>query len=160
MNLWSAGVYTLNCYASSNNTIQDKYYFLCDDKINDMIVTQLVPDRADSSVILACNDGSLKVISDQGKLIDQTILDAAPMSISLIEDQESQTNAKIICYGLQNGNIGAVELGHDEAILLWEVDLIGRAPVQILKVASIKDKPHVVVVRDDSTIEVHKFLGD
>ena len=51
-----------------------------------MIVTQLVPDHADSSVILACNDGSLKVISDQGKLIDQTILDAAPMSISLIED--------------------------------------------------------------------------
>ena len=125
-----------------------------------MIVTQLVPDHANSSVILACNDGSLKVISDQGKLIDQTILDAAPMSISLIEDQESQTNAKIICYGLQNGNIGAVELGHDEAILLWEVDLTGRAPVQILKVASIKDKPHVVVVRDDSTIEVHKFLGD
>ena len=65
-----------------------------------MIVTQLVPDHTDSSVILACNDGSLKVISDQGKLIDQTILDAAPMSISLIEDEESQTKAKMICYGL------------------------------------------------------------
>ena len=87
MNLWSAGVYTLNCYASSNNTIQDKYYFLCDDKINDMIVTQLLPDHVESSVILACNDGSLKVVSDQGKLLYQTILDAAPMSISLFEDE-------------------------------------------------------------------------
>ena len=87
MNLWSAGVYTLNCYASSNNTIQDKYYFLCDDKINDMIVTQLLPDHVESSVILACNDGSLKVVSDHGKLLYQTILDAAPMSISLFEDE-------------------------------------------------------------------------
>ena len=33
-NLWSAGTYTLNCYASSNNTITDKYFFVCDDKIN------------------------------------------------------------------------------------------------------------------------------
>ena len=52
-----------------------------------MIVTQLLPDHAESSVILACNDGSLKVVSDQGKLLYQTILDAAPMSISLVEDE-------------------------------------------------------------------------
>lgn len=45
MNLWSAGAYTLNCYASSNNTIQDKYYYLCDDKINEMIITQIAPEH-------------------------------------------------------------------------------------------------------------------
>ena len=56
--------------------------------------------------------------------------------------------------------MGAVELGIDEAIILWEVELGGRAPVQILKVASIKDQPHVVVVRDDSTIEVHRLMED
>ena len=39
MNLWSAGTYTLNCYASQNNTISDKYYFVCEDVINEMIVT-------------------------------------------------------------------------------------------------------------------------
>ena len=158
MSLWSAGAYTLNCYASSNNSIQDKYYYLCDDKINEMVVTQLVPEHQESSAILACNDGSIKVISDGGKLLYSTVLDAAPMTIALVEDEESVAKAKVICYGLQNGNIGAAELGLDESIILWEVELGGRAPVQILRVALIKDKPHVVLVRDDSTIEVHKFL--
>ena len=37
-NLWSAGDYTLNCYASSNNKIADKYYYVSDDKINSMLV--------------------------------------------------------------------------------------------------------------------------
>ena len=45
----------------------------------------------------------------------------------------------MICYGLQNGNIGATELGIDESIILWEVELMGRAPVQILRVATIKE---------------------
>ena len=27
-NLWSAGAYTLNCYASQNNAIADKYFFV------------------------------------------------------------------------------------------------------------------------------------
>lgn len=89
MNLWSAGAYTLNCYASSNNTIQDKYYYLCDDKINEMIITQLAPEHQESSAVLACNDGSLKVISDAGKLLYSTSLDAAPMSIAIVEDEES-----------------------------------------------------------------------
>ena len=70
MNLWSAGAYTLNCYTSSNNSIADKYYFLCDDIINDMLVTSLDPEsQTDSSVVLACNDSTLKVISDEGKLL-------------------------------------------------------------------------------------------
>ena len=66
----------------------------------------------------------------------------------------------MICYGLQNGNIGATELGIDESIILWEMELMGRAPVQILRVATMKEQLHAVVVRDDSTIEVHKFLED
>ena len=41
MNLWSAGAYTLNCYASKNNSIADKYFFICEDVINDMVVTSV-----------------------------------------------------------------------------------------------------------------------
>ena len=69
--------------------------------------------------------------------------------------------SRIVCYGLSNGNIGAIELGHDEAIVLWEVDCSAeqpKAPVSIVKVATLKDALHLVVVRDDSTIEVHRFM--
>ena len=54
-----------------------------------MIITQLAPEDQESSAVLACNDGSLKVISDSGKLLYSTSLDAAPMSIALVEDEES-----------------------------------------------------------------------
>jgi len=40
-NLWSSGMFTLNCYQSANNQIIDKYYYLSEDKINDMIVVNL-----------------------------------------------------------------------------------------------------------------------
>lgn len=37
-NLWSAGDYILNCYESAANQIKDKYYFICEDKINDLVL--------------------------------------------------------------------------------------------------------------------------
>ena len=36
--LWSAGDYILNCYESVDGKITDKYYFICDDKINDLVI--------------------------------------------------------------------------------------------------------------------------
>ena len=75
-NLWSAGTYTLNCYASANNAITDKYFFVCDDKINEMIVHHGGLGRSENGevttenwVILACNDSSVKVIDDAGRLL-------------------------------------------------------------------------------------------
>jgi len=37
-NLWSAGEYFLNCYSSAANKIINTYYYVCEDKINDLIV--------------------------------------------------------------------------------------------------------------------------
>ena len=73
-NLWSTGEYTLNCYTQSNQAIVDKYFFVCDDKINDMKVTDLLQNtkrgyNIEPLVILACNDSSIKAIDDRGKLI-------------------------------------------------------------------------------------------
>ena len=73
-NLWSAGAYTLNCYASANNAIADKYYFVCEDKINEMIVHHgdlANEGRIEPIVIIACNDCSIKVINDSGHQLYQ-----------------------------------------------------------------------------------------
>ena len=101
-NLWSAGTYTLNCYASKNNAIADKYFFVCDDKINEMIVhhgdlAQI--GQVEPYVILACNDSTLKVIGDNGRLLYQTILDSAPTCMTLVESQ-ADMSATILLYGL------------------------------------------------------------
>ena len=82
-NLWSAGAYTLNCYASQNNAIADKYFFVCDDKINAMIVHH--DAQGEAIVILACNDSSVKVVSDTGRLQYQAILDSAPTCLTTVD---------------------------------------------------------------------------
>ena len=84
-NLWSAGAYTLNCYASQNNAIADKYFFVCEDKINAMIVHHYEAQDSEAIVILACNDSSIKVVADNGRLQYQAILDSAPTCLSNVE---------------------------------------------------------------------------
>ena len=44
----------------------DKYFFVCDDKINDMLVHEI---GGQTMVILACNDSSIKAINDKGQLV-------------------------------------------------------------------------------------------
>ena len=83
-NLWSAGAYTLNCYASQSNAIADKYFFVCDDKINAMIVHHDA-QGGEAIVILACNDSSIKVVADNGRLQYQAILDSAPSCLTKVE---------------------------------------------------------------------------
>ena len=114
-------------------------------------------------VFLACNDSTVKVIGDNGRLIYFVTLEAAVTSITLVsspltanQERESQAAAAgneafsetntaaptIILYGLQNGNFGALELLGDEAIVLWEFDCNSeenKAPISHIKVAQLKE---------------------
>ena len=65
-NLWSAGEYILNCYESQNNAIIDKYYYICEDKINDMVVAPVAGQMV-LNPIIACQDKRLRVLHDNGK---------------------------------------------------------------------------------------------
>ena len=52
--LWSAGEYILNCYESSaDNVMKDKYYYICDDKINDLVVASVAGQMV-LNPIMAC----------------------------------------------------------------------------------------------------------
>ena len=93
--------------------------------------------------ILACNDSAIKVIDDAGRQLYQVALDAAPTCISLVtEGVTDGSQPTILLYGLANGNIGAVELLQDEAIVLWELNCCAdevKAPISHLKVATLKE---------------------
>lgn len=52
--LWSAGEYILNCYESKeNNKIVDKYFYICEDRINDMVVVPVMGQLV-LNPVLAC----------------------------------------------------------------------------------------------------------
>ena len=85
--LWSAGEYILNCYESSGELqIIDKYYYTCDDKINDMVVAP-VQGKDYLNPVLACQDKLVRVLSDRGDaVIYSHKFDAPCTTISLSAD--------------------------------------------------------------------------
>ena len=85
-------------------------------------------------------------------------LEAPTVCLSVCERKTSRVSP-IVCYGLKNGNIGALELNGEESIVLWEVDCAeeGKAPCAFIEVTTIKDELHLVVARDDGSIELYWF---
>jgi hypothetical protein len=60
---------------------------------------------------------------------------------------------------LKNGTIGALEatLGEDEAFTLWEEEG-NQSAVSVIKTATFADyRNHIVLARDDGTIEIYFF---
>lgn len=53
----------MNCYESVNNKIVDKYFYICEDKINDMAIAAVAGQMV-FNPILACQDKSIKVLND------------------------------------------------------------------------------------------------
>lgn len=120
-NLWSGGEYILNCYESAGAKIIDKYYYICDDKINDLIVAPVAGQMV-SNPIMACQDKQLRVLSDKGNEVIYTHqFEAACVSISLSQDL-SERSSPIVGYGLNNGEIGVVELMRAKSMTLWSME--------------------------------------
>ena len=83
-NLWSAGEYILNCYESgAAGKILDKYYYICDDKINDLIVAPVAGQMV-LNPIMACQDKQLRILNDKGDaLVYNHIFEGACQTISM-----------------------------------------------------------------------------
>jgi hypothetical protein len=136
----------------------DKFVYVCDEEINDMLVVQVGKDEY--LTVLACNGSSIQVISDKGKLLCESQLGSAVNTLSLFKDAQA-TDHVYVAYGLQNGIFGVVEVTKEDVIVIWEVspDELGRdksAAVSFVLFASLQKLPHLIVVRNDSTLEVHR----
>jgi hypothetical protein len=121
LNLWSAGKFTLNCYGSQNGAVVNKYFYVCDEEINDLLVAKVDPNSDSYAAIIACQDSAIRVITDTGKMTFEQNFGSPIITLNLSESV-SQRNCPLIAYGLHNGNFGLFELNHEEAIVLWEID--------------------------------------
>ena len=92
-------------------------------------------------------------------MLYQTQLDA---NVTCFDLQEAPTRNgyPLLVYGTKSGNIGAIELTADEAIVLWETDFAfeGKSIVSHVKVASLKEGAlNACVSREDGSIEVYSY---
>lgn len=158
--LWSTGKHTLNCYMSTASRIVDKYYYMAEDTIAHMLVVEIVRGSNIGQAVLAVQD-KIKVLNDRGQVAYQTQVDS-PIVCLDVRPKPTKAGCPLIVYGTKNGNIGAVELTKDEAIVLWETDFTfeKKSGVSLIKVASLSPDEgpnHLIVTRDDSHIEVYTF---
>lgn len=171
-NLWSAGEYILNCYMSAENQIKDKFYFICEDKINDMVLAP-VGGQMVLNAVLACQDKQIRVLKDDGKeVLYSQPFESACMTLSL-SAALSERKCPIVGYGLSSGEIGVIELMRSQPNLLWSLDpsqIQKNAPARIVKVCQLDKKNLMntgaadsesvfdfIVARDNGVIEIYCF---
>jgi len=153
--LWSTGKHTLNCYASAENRIVDKYYYIAEDVINHMTVVMI---GSDALAAVAVQD-KIRIIDNKGSMLYQTQLDAH-VTCFVVQEDPTKNGFPLLVFGTKSGNIGAIELTIDEAIVLWETDyqFENKSIVTHVKVASLKDGVNnICLTRDDGSIEIYSF---
>lgn len=134
----------MNCYESSGSKIVDKYFYICDDKINDLIVAPVAGQMV-MNPIIACQDKQVRILSDLGdgktEILYTQKFEAACVSISLCPDLSTRSSP-IIAYGLANGEIGVLELMRSKSMVLWNLEASqissGQgAPVSLVKACNL-----------------------
>lgn len=158
-NLWSAGDYILNCYESVESKIVDKYLYVCEDKINDLVIAS-VSGQLVHNAVLACQDKALRVLVDD-QLLYMHKFDAAVTALSLAEEQ-THRHCPVVGYGLRNGGIGCVELTRDEPVVLWSLEGMqtNGSAVAVVKTCNLEPESgyhSLIVARDDGSIEIYSY---
>jgi hypothetical protein len=171
-NLWCAGEYILNCYQSAANQIKDRFYFICEDKINDMVLAPVAGQMV-LNAVLACQDKQIRVLAEDGKeLLYSHPFESACVTLSLSPDL-SERKCPVVGYGLNSGEVGVIELMRAQSNHLWSLDpsqIQNNAPARIVKVCQLKkantqdgaaSDPEgtydFIVARDNGVIEIYSF---
>lgn len=140
---------------STEQRIVDKYYYVAEDAISHMAVANL--QSLGAHAVIAVQD-KIRVIDNRGQVKYQSQLDSQVTAFDL-RSEPSKSGCPILIYGTKNGNLGAIELTPDEAIVLWETDFNISSGISLLKVARLSQtgNDHAIVSRDDGTLEVYEY---
>lgn len=79
----------------------------------------------------------------------------APVLAIGINERLTTRNTPIFGFGLKNGAVGLIELTSEDAIILCEIEPDNRSPASIVKLFELKNQTHMVVARDDGSIELY-----
>jgi Bardet-Biedl syndrome 7 protein len=135
---------------------KDTDYFLCSDRINDVLC--LPPERTEGlSPVLACQDCALRLLHGS-ELVYEVEVAGPPKCTTLYG--AGQSEGEDVLYGTQNGRIGLVQLGSEEPVYHWDIDNERReGGVTCLAVHDVllDGVPDVLVGRDDGIVQLYSF---
>jgi hypothetical protein len=109
----------MNCYESVDGKIMDRCFFVCEDKINDLVIAS-VSGQMVFNTVLACQDKQVRVLLED-KLIYRQRFDSACTALCLAQELTHRV-CPVVGYGLKNGGIGCLELTRDEPVVMWSLE--------------------------------------
>lgn len=151
--LFLGGNYIFNHYVDC----KDEDYYLCSDRINDMLCLPLSRIQ-EITPVLACQDRVLRVL-DKSNLLYELEVAGPPQSLALFADEGGEDGSEVL-YGTTDGKIGLVHLDRTSPSHRWEVPNEKRlGGVLCLDNYDMSDDgvPDLVVGRDDGTIEIYGY---
>ncbi len=149
-----SGSYVYNLFKDSTELA----YYLCSDKINDLIVLPQETETSKLVPVLACHDRALRVLDDSMMIYEAEVA-GPPKTLSLYNRDGGFTGREVL-YGTSDGKCGLIELSLDEPVPKWEMAnekrLNGISNIDSFDVTNdgIMD---LIVSREDGIIEVYVY---
>ncbi|XP_071787420.1 BBSome complex member BBS7-like [Asterias amurensis] len=112
--LFLGGNYIFNHYIDC----KDENYYLCSDRINDIICLPLNRVK-EVTPVLACQDRVLRVL-DGSNLLYEVEVAGPPQSLCLFADEGGEDGEEVL-YGTSDGKVGLVQLGRTTPNHKWEI---------------------------------------
>jgi len=112
--LFVCGNYVFNHYRDC----QDANYFLCGDKINDVLCLPF-QQRPELAPVLACQDRVLRILTNSDLLYEVEVA-GPPLTMCLFGNNGGPEGDEVL-YGTADGKIGLVQLGREAPSHRWEV---------------------------------------
>jgi Bardet-Biedl syndrome 7 protein len=160
--IWTAGDFVYNLFDDQGRDIN---FYMCDDKINHMMVTTVVPGAREYDVVLGCQDRYVRVIQGSDVLYRASV--EGPISCvtsyrNRLADAEADDRGECddIIYGTDNGRIGKLSVVGGDLSRGWELPSEPHSgTVNCIESFDVtKDGvPDLVVGRDDGSMQIYGF---
>ncbi|CAJ0942700.1 unnamed protein product, partial [Mesorhabditis belari] len=135
----------------------DANYVLCNEEIHDVVVLAMEGawgGRA-FTAILACNDGTIKVI--EGSKVDYEIqLSDIPYTLYLFMG-DGGFNRQMVLYGTKGGRIGLLEVPAGGGQIIWEINTTTAAAVTCIICYAMtgNSSPDIILGKEDGLVEIY-----
>jgi len=156
LQLWVCSEFTFNHYVDC----KDKNFYLCNDKINEMMAIPIVGDHAHNAV-LACNDQMVRVLQGS-EVYYEAAVDGAVRTIYHTGSKVAGKHREVF-YSTSGGLVGQIFMDAEAVKRGWKIPAEKLAAADSIEAAVdyTKDgRPDLVIGRDDGSVEVYCVNDD
>ncbi|CAG2166581.1 unnamed protein product [Oppiella nova] len=162
--IFISGHYIYNNYiitesdSKSGSGVQSKNYYVCPEKINELILIEDKHNRR-TVPVLACQDRLLRIIKDSSCQYEVEI-SGIPNALLWMHYSANGINETLVCYGTLDGKVALVSIDFSkkplEPLHKWEIPEKGSKP-SVTCISIADSAAELYIGRSDGNVEIWSF---